>query len=242
MERLSQRFTLIRKTKLVQLIVIIVFCIALLITCIIKQQALHTLMQDSSIRLILCLFWILLLFILISNINDLIFCQHYSHYERQLKEYMYLDKLTGIPDRKSVDRLYMNYPKLNQIGCCFVVLANLNQINNEYNRETGDKAIVRLGRIMEKAGENIGFIGRNGGNAFLCIIDNCSEERMKLFVSNLQTALKEDSLQPDRPQLDAHYAYTLNSKANIKEFQEILSYTYKKIFNLDQGETDRGQL
>ncbi len=244
MEKISKKFQFIKKIKLVQLAFLTISCLLFIYVCIAKTDLLKELMADMSIRILFVALWIILLIMLISNISDFLFYRYYAITEHRLKRFLYLDRLTGIPDRKSLDVMTENLrdpARLAKLGCFLFTISNLQELNEQYGREGGDRALFGFSRLLEKAGDELGLVARNGSNEFACIIENCDETTAENLLSRLRKA-KEDSMTAhDAVQLDIEYAYILNKDAQIKDYSALFAKAHGKLFT-KEGTLGRGQL
>lgn len=180
---------------------------------------------------------ILLLLFILSNIIFLYF--DFTRYDKALhesddiKKNAYLDDLTGMPNRFSCDlvfQMYGNADSIRQVGCALIVIDNLVAINEEFGRDAGNQAIIDFSNILEDIGEDFGFVGRNGGNEFLLVIEKCNSLQMDEFFSMLNTRLKRyNALALNHP-LEIYYRYVLNEELEAKRFSDLITEVYKRVY------------
>lgn len=154
-----------------------------------------------------------------------------TEYEEQ-KNKSYLDALTGIPNRFSCDLVFEMYGedrKLNNIACAVIIIDNLIQINREKGRIAGNQALVDFSWMLEDIGDEYGFAGRNGGNEFLFIIEDCDDAKMQEFFSKLNKRVSDYNLQPGKDSIKISYAYVLNNKFRAGKFSDIIAEAYRRI-------------
>ena len=148
----------------------------------------------------------------------------------------YLDDLTGMPNRFSCDLVFQMYAepdKLKHVGCALIVIDNLISINENIGRDAGNQIIIDFSNILEEIGEDYGFVGRNGGNEFLLVIENGTKSQMESFFSQLNTRLKRyNALELNNP-IDISYRYVLNDELNATRFSNIITEVYKQVHARD---------
>ena len=223
----------VKKMKWIQLsfysIMTIVF-ILLLITNPALRRSIYT---HSSLFILFIMIWIILtgsfifLFFDFSKVSTLVVEGH------ALNKAAFLDTLTGIPNRYSCDTIFQMYTtqeQLDSLGCVLIEIANLEQINIDKGREYGDLLIQEFCNLLEKIGDSYGFVGRNGGNEFLVILDNCDDLILHNFLDALQNEISEfNQTDLKMPDVQIHYEYVLNKNYKAKRFTDLITETYRKL-------------
>ena len=179
----------------------------------------------------LCIFiWIFMLFSFICIVIDLRQLEKNISDTNNLNRIAFTDALTGIPNRLSCDILFEKYDNtatIDDIAVALITITNLTLINEALGHEKGDKVIKDFVSIFEKTGEKYGFVGRNGGNEFLIVIENCDEVKMAHFLDEFSEAVS--SYNSSSNQLPV--TYKSNTAFNISEekytFGELVSALYK---------------
>lgn len=154
-----------------------------------------------------------------------------TEYEVQ-KNKSYLDALTGIPNRFSCDLVFEMYGedrKLSNVACAVIVITNLIDINREKGRIAGNQALVDFSWMLEDIGEDYGFAGRNGGNEFLFIIEDCDELKMREFFDKFNKRISDYNLQPGKDSITISYSYVLNKDYHATKFSDIIAEAYKRL-------------
>lgn len=122
---------------------------------------------------------------------------------RNNKKLAVKDPLTSLPNRRSIledgERTFSMSKRYQQSLCVLMVdIDNFKAINDSYGHDTGDKALIFVASIFEAVLRTTDCVGRVGGEEFLIILPNCSEEQglqlaNRLF-SELATKLKSSTL------------------------------------------------
>lgn len=97
---------------------------------------------------------------------------------------VYNDHIAGIANRFSCDTMiekYLDKPLPDSVGCIMVDLINIRQINEAHGYLAGNEAIQAFSNILHTASLGLCFVGRNGGNKFMALFENCTEEKLQTF-------------------------------------------------------------
>ena len=112
----------------------------------------------------------------------------FSTFKKEYKELNYAvssDPVSGIANRYSCDTViekYLDKPLPKDIGSVMFELINLKELNQAHGHGAGNEIIRDFSGIIQAAALDQAFVGRNGGNKFLAIIENCDKEKMDLFL------------------------------------------------------------
>jgi diguanylate cyclase (GGDEF)-like protein len=151
----------------------------------------------------------------------------------EIKKTTYQDELTGIPNHYSCDQIFYKYStedSVRHVGCALIVIDNLVAINDEFGREAGNIAIIDFCHILQDVGEEFGFIGRNGGNEFLLVIEQCDKRIMEKFFSKLKVRMERyNALELNHP-IDFRYEYVLNEDLKLQRFSNMITEVYQRVY------------
>jgi GGDEF domain-containing protein len=89
--------------------------------------------------------------------------------------------------------------------------------------------LIDFSQILEEIGEEFGFVGRNGGNEFLLVIEKCAKEQMEDFFTQLNTRLKRYNVLTLNNPIAIRYGYALNDELHFTNFSEIITEVYSKV-------------
>lgn len=214
------------------------FCILLLIEIVFFAVLLsHPSMSKSiygnpPLFLLCAVIWALTIFHLVCLLSDFIRLRSFAQESHALNKVAYLDDLTGIPNRHGLDVIFRTYStpeSMESVGCYITTIDNLVAINEKLGRQTGNDTIQAFCSVLEKVGDAYGTVGRNGGNEFLCVINQCTEDIMKQFSDCLNAEIVSyNEIHPQAP-IQLRSAYILNSSEKKTIFSELLSATYNKL-------------
>lgn len=154
-----------------------------------------------------------------------------------LKRAAYVDELTGMPNRLSCDLVFQMYggesAKINHVACALITISNLSATNIALGRDAGDQILIDFCNILEEVGSDYGFVGRNGGNEFLLVIENCTKEHMESFFKQLDTRLKRYNVLALNNPIEINYKYVLNDDLHADRFSAIITAAYNQLHNSD---------
>lgn len=220
------------KKKIIQLVIYAVLEIVFFIILITNKELRSSIFTNSTLSTLCCITWILCILFFSSLLYDVYKLRSFFATNQELQQLAYLDNKTGIPNRTSLDIIFNSYgteEALRDVGCCLFTIENLNSINETTGREAGDKIIQSFCTILEETGEKYGFVGRNGGNEFIMVINNCSDELIERFYNTLDNRLKLYNEEHSKTPLIVKRAYTLNSREQHVSFSRLLTATYNKL-------------
>lgn len=227
----SDYFQSYKLFKVIQLIMLIVFGIAFFCYLYFDDQLKNNVYSNRSLLTICVFLWAFMIYSLVSIIWDFFQLQKNIIDNHTLNRTAYLDSLTGIPNRNSCDMMFDKYEAagdISTIGCALVSISNLKELNAQFGRAEGNKYLQDFSNIFEKLGDGYGFVGRNGGNEFIAILEHCSEEKMGSFIDKLTQALDKynESHREAEVSLSCHTA--LNYELGVTRFSELMRLLYNE--------------
>lgn len=174
----------------------------------------------------------LMIFSLLELLYDFYKLKSFALETHALNQAAYQDKMTGIPNRYSCDLMFSMYTtseSIENMGCCLLTISNLAKINEHLTHEDGDKLIQDFCELLETSGDRFGFVGRNSGNEFLAIIEDCQKETMEDFISVLNQNIEEYNKLHQEVKIEIGYAYILNRQEKVTRFTDLITLCYKKL-------------
>ncbi|MBO5165904.1 MAG: GGDEF domain-containing protein [Lachnospiraceae bacterium] len=221
-----------RLTKIIQLIILVGIELAFIIMLIANGDLHRQIYSNKALFFLSFVTWLLAIFNLCCLLYDFFKMRTFALESHALNKTAYLDSLTGMPNRHSLDTVFQTYTtpdSLTHTGCAMFTISNLKKLNETFGREAGDNAIQDFCNIFEEIGDNYGFVGRNGGNDFIAVINNCNHDTVNHFLAVINNRLSlYNAEHPDRP-IEICSAYTLYDEAQVKAFTQLLAVTYDKL-------------
>jgi diguanylate cyclase (GGDEF)-like protein len=127
----------------------------------------------------------------------------------RLASIAYVDTLTGLNNRTKFADTCTDLNRLHQPQPIAAVMFDMNYLefaNARYGHELGDTLIKEFAVCIKNNAGN-GHIFRVGGDEFVVIFENSSEEKIKAYVSSVQNSVNEYNNNCDNDICSIHYAY-----------------------------------
>ncbi|MCR5031277.1 MAG: GGDEF domain-containing protein [Lachnospiraceae bacterium] len=221
-----------RRLKVIQLSIVVLLEITFFLIILLHPVFRVSVFSNRSLFILCTITWISMISSLVFIVVDFIRLRSFAEQTHDLNRKAYLDAMTGIPNRYSCDLIFKTYgnnDQLDQLGCAMLFISNLLDLNDKIGRDQGDALILRFCELLEKAGSPYGFIGRNGGNEYLAVFDQCDEKKMQDFFRDLEKGLAEfNASHPDTP-IETKHTYVLNSEKKFKKFDQLITYMYRNL-------------
>ena len=115
-------------------------------------------------------------------------------YQDLLKRQSALDGLTGLPNRRAFDELlaqeWRRGARLGSpLSLILLDIDHFKQFNDFYGHLAGDECLRKVAEQLAKVGRVIDFVGRYGGEEFVCILPHTEREGAETFAERLQQAV-----------------------------------------------------
>ncbi len=213
--------------KMIQLGISIIFFIIYFLLLFFTPSFRANIYSNKMLFILCALLWLFMIYSFTTLIFDFHRLRETIASERALNRKAYLDRLTGIPNRYSCDLIFDTYKDashIEEIGCLLISISNLATINKQQGHEAGDKILQDFSALLERVADSYGFVGRNGGNEFIVVLENCSDEKIK----NLLLDIEKEIALCNMPVTIAS-AYVLNHNEHITRFTDLIALVYKKL-------------
>ena len=127
----------------------------------------------------------------ISNSTRFEQTQHESH----------TDPLTGLPNRRSLDRqfeagLARAARARNNVSVVVLDMDRLKEINDTYGHEAGDRALRVIGSVLRSTVRHQDMCARFAGDEFIVVLWDCDAEHEERRVADLQSAVAAHPFEP----------------------------------------------
>lgn len=117
------------------------------------------------------------------------------------KEYLYIDKLTGVYNRYELDKLiryYMNRKK-KQFTAIMLDLNGFKSINDNHSHTEGDEALRAMADILKKVSADSGDVIRFAGDEFVMILHSYGENAVDTYRGMIQDAIDAYNASSGKP-------------------------------------------
>ena len=108
-------------------------------------------------------------------------------------ERVYRDKLTGVFNYTYLDYLNREYTKKKKLQITGLLI-NINAfkgINQDYGRAAGNKALVKMAKILNRAIGELGIIIRYSSDEFIAFVNTQNEMAVSMCIKRIRSALSE---------------------------------------------------
>jgi diguanylate cyclase (GGDEF)-like protein len=216
-----------KKMDLMKTIQLIVFAILAVVAIIVVVAN-----NGRNIRLANILLWITLalsFFFIFLDFN--FYSREDEKYDKLIKD-ISSDEMTKIGNRYSIDKLidkYVNLPLPANFGCVVLTLSNIRGINEEYGREEGNASIRRFSLILKMASVGHCFVGRNGGNKFVAMFEEGSEDSIRHFINRIAEKVSENNADSSNTPLEFEYGIAFHEGSDVKEVTDLISLADQRV-------------
>lgn len=159
-------------------------------------------------------------------------------YKNRLERNAARDNLTGLYNHRMIIQL-LNHAQLlakrsnETLTIAFVDVNNLKYINDNFGHTMGDKMIVAAADALTNSVRNSDFVSRFGGDEFLLVLPNCSEENSNKIMKKAYKLFIESGVQElNMPWIMSYGCVKFNGTESITEFihrADALMYENKKM-------------
>ena len=215
--------------KFIQLALLVIFAICFFLFIFLDDN-LRTSVFSNKVLLTICVFlWAFMLYSVACIIMDFRLLEGHIVHDHVLKRAVYVDTLTGIPNRFSCDQIFEKYEAesdISSLGCALIRIANLDDINHSYGRSNGNIALKDFSSMVERISAYYGFVGRNNGNEFLVVIENCSKDKIEKFADALKKEIDQYNKTSGGYAIKINMAKVLNEELKLTDFRELVAKLY----------------
>lgn len=229
MEKKIKNYRLI---KLVELIVFFLLEVFFLVVLLVNKTLRSSIFVDRSLFILCTIMYISVLATLLMLVFDFIKIRDLKTADHALERTAFLDKKTGLPNRTGVNVMSESYStpdSLKGVGCVVSEISNIKAINEALGKDTGDRIIRDFTKLLEKSAEKYGFVGRNGGNEYIAILDKCDANKMAGFLNELSAAVSEYNESYPSTALDIRSEHVLFDSEEVSSFSELVAKAYRKL-------------
>lgn len=219
------------KIKTIQLIIYIVLTVVGLVIIFTNKDLYHLIATDSNVKIFFGILWGILAMSFLFMFIDF---SSYSTLKREYSELdlaIFSDPITGIANRHSCDALiekYLDKPLPKGIGCITFDITNLAQINEEFGHMAGNNAIRDFSTILQTSARNVCFVGRNGGNKFLAIFQECDDKKIEDFLGDVKTRMNKYNEKRRKGNIDYKYGVAFNEGDKVKSINQLIALSNRR--------------
>lgn len=189
------------------------------LTSVVNQYRTEIINQlNLSLCLLVAFFCGLVIVSLPQNMKEIKLIQK----NKELELAAYIDKITGLPSRRSCEEKIWVPINPRKAPYCVVIfdLNNLKKVNDEYGHHEGDRLIKGFAGILENISNDRIFAGRYGGDEFILIVHGYNEERIQRLLKKIELKVENHNFQNKHPQIQYAVGYSFKG-ATLREMIDI---------------------
>ena len=218
--------------KIVQLSVFTVLTLAC-IYFLTQDEVKQFVFSSGPATVLFALIWVLLVLVYLFLLLDFDYLKSSKQSYHGLYEAAYADSVSGLPNRFSCDVLIEKYvdsklPEL--IGCMMIDLTNLSDVNSSYGHAQGNELLKQFSIILTSSAHSTGFVGRNGGNKFLALFEECGPEKLNHFLDDVTRKVEEHNCRLNAAPLKFRAGSALNSEEHLDSITDLISLANQRIY------------
>ncbi len=166
---------------------------------------------------------------IISHIFILTDISQMQHMMKELEHISYIDPLTGLYNRRylfeEID--YSVFKK--SIAVSILDIDNFKEINDTHGHVKGDYFLRLMAQILKENIDDKGFgtTGRFGGDEFLFVLFDVSENQLENLIKKIQSDFKEMGQ-------SASFGYVIESKDSFKSLDALIGIADERMYNNKQ--------
>lgn len=217
--------------KIIQLIILVMFAFTFFLLMYLDVSLRDYVYSNKNILTICVFLWAFMIYNVVCIILDFYQLEGHIAHDNVLNKAVYTDSLTGIPNRFGCDKIFEEYSDnkdISKIGCALITISNLDSVNHSKGRHVGNLILINFSRIIDRVGAHYGFVGRNNGNGFLVVIDNCDAAKIDKFMAELEEEIKAYNEYDTNESIDYDITNLLNEEVGEKDFTNLIVKLYDK--------------
>ncbi|MCR5278726.1 MAG: GGDEF domain-containing protein [Lachnospiraceae bacterium] len=217
--------------KVIELTVFAVVEAIFLVILFANKNISSSIFVDLSLFRLCAVMYITILLCLGFLIYDFFKLRELKIQAHELESIAYLDRKTGMPNRESISRIFDNYARpgsMKGVACVVTKIDNIREINDIKGKDGGDLVIRDFSRLFENTGKDYGFVGRNGGNEYITIIENCDRSKVNTYLDLLNRNLAQYNKGNEETPITIRTEYLLHDDYPTEDFGELISAVYRK--------------
>ncbi|MGX8835047.1 tetratricopeptide repeat-containing diguanylate cyclase [Amedibacillus sp. YH-ame6] len=131
----------------------------------------------------------------------------YMHLDKQVN----LDELTKVYSRKYLDYLIHVYDgkETSSLGVIMIDVDCLKEFNDSYGHLEGDKTLMRVGSILKRNASKGIFPCRFGGDEFICLCADCTDDEILHYVHAIRDDLEEEHILHQYSKCSDHVTFSI---------------------------------
>lgn len=150
-----------------------------------------------------------IIFLILIIVQRTMFSIRITRTNKQLEKTAYLDLHTGLPNKSYCEKFFHNDQFISEPTAVIVYdLNNLKRVNDTFGHMVVDQFILNFSNLLRNTIPAQDFVGRYGGDEFMAVIYNASNEKIHRINVKLDEEVKRfNKLNHSGDHLDINYAH-----------------------------------
>lgn len=220
--------------KTIQLILFIILAGAGMLIILTDQELYQMIANDPHVRALCILLWVILVLSFLFIFIDFSFLYPLKKAYKNLDIAVASDPISGIANRYSCDSIiekYLDKPLPDHIGCIMFDLTNIKDANQVLGHLKGNEMIHEFSGILQSSSVNLCFVGRNGGNKFLALFENCSTQKMDTFLSRVEKKVAAHNADSSLPAIQYQYGRAYQEGEKVQTITDLIALSNRRIYS-----------
>lgn len=219
--------------KTIQMVIYIVFTILFLVKVLADQEFAALMSAYPTVKFICVIMWAVLGISFLFIFLDFNMISNYKKDYSNLSEAVSTDTLSGLANRYGCDAIiekYLDKPLPGNIGCVMFDLSSIFEVNKQYGHIEGNKMIRDFSTILKITSAGVCFVGRNGGNKFMALFEDCSEEKIAAYLDRIEKKVEDHNNQPGHHTIQYKCGKAFDEGASVKTITELIALSNRRIY------------
>jgi diguanylate cyclase (GGDEF)-like protein len=149
----------------------------------VNQCNLYMTAEEMTLAVLIVVLWI---FLIQSSIKSM----RIARANNMLNQKAYIDIHTGLPNKSKCEEIFSSHaPVDGPTACIMFDLNDLKKVNDTLGHTAGDTMIQNFANVLKQCILEEDFVGRYGGDEFVAIIHNTTEEAVQSILQNVQETI-----------------------------------------------------
>jgi diguanylate cyclase (GGDEF)-like protein len=136
--------------------------------------------EEITLAILIIILWI---FLLQSSLKSM----RIARANKMLNQKAYIDLHTGLPNKSKCEEIFASHaPVETPTACIMFDLNDLKKVNDTLGHVAGDTMILNFANVLKQCILEDDFVGRYGGDEFVAIIHNTTEEKVQAILAEVQ--------------------------------------------------------
>lgn len=219
--------------KTIQLIFFVILAAASLLIILTDQELYQQIANNPHIRALCILLWAGFVLSFLFIFMDFTLFSTFKKDYRELDFAVSSDPVAGIANRYSCDTViekYLDKPLPNNLGCIMFDLTNIGKVNRTLGHIAGNELIHDFSSILQASSINLCFVGRNGGNKFLALFENCSTQKMNSFLSRVSKKVNHYNAETNSAPIRYQHGSAYLEGEEVKTITDLIALSNRRIY------------